>query len=412
LLAQGGAVGESAYTTAYSLMTWVSYSFSAPAGLIMSLYFYRLHSAKPRLLTTIKAASFVPALAFSLVYHPAHFREYQLGNRTFWLVYTIYNLSYGLAFCALILRGIGVEKSRAVKRQKAMIGAIVLPPTFYVLITVYAFHLLELTQWFKAWQWNVFIVSLSVMAAIFMSFRGGFFGTRIAVQSYDWDSDMSLVGRGADYTNHMLKNQTSKMELCIDNLRKQYGDSERPEELAILSRSIATLKNYVARMARHSQSIVLLKEPCRIAELVADAMLVSPAGKLGVTAAADVPLDMLWECDKIHMTEVLTNIITNAAEAIKGGGAIAISAARNGSDCALRVADTGVGMAANVLQRVFDPYFTTKNPERNFGLGLSYCRNVVRKHGGSISVESEPGKGTVFTVTLPSPRTLVGGDSR
>jgi signal transduction histidine kinase len=206
----------------------------------------------------------------------------------------------------------------------------------------------------------------------------------------------------------MLKNQTSKMEMCVENLQKQYGDGESPEELAILSRSISNLNNYVARMARHSQSIVLLKEPCRIAELVADAMLGSPAGKLGVTAAADVPMDMLWECDKIHMTEVLSNIITNAVEAIRGSGAIAISAVRSGSDCVLRIADTGVGMAAEVLQRVFNPYFTTKNTERNFGLGLSYCRNVVKKHGGSISVESEPGKGTIFTVVLPSPRTVAG----
>ena len=67
------------------------------------------------------------------------------------------------------------------------------------------------------------------------------------------------------------------------------------------------------------------------------------------------------------------------------------------------VSDNGSGIAAENLPRIFDPFFTTKAPGKGTGLGMSIAREIVQKHGGTIAVESAPGKGTSFTLTLPAP---------
>ena len=100
------------------------------------------------------------------------------------------------------------------------------------------------------------------------------------------------------------------------------------------------------------------------------------------------------------LREVLVNLILNAIEAMPRGGDVTIETVREGSRAALRVADTGVGMSEEVLARVFTPFFTTK-PAGNTGLGLSSAKDLVTSHGGTISVVSELGRGTTFTIVLP-----------
>jgi len=68
----------------------------------------------------------------------------------------------------------------------------------------------------------------------------------------------------------------------------------------------------------------------------------------------------------------------------------------------LSVRDTGAGISADLIDKIFDPFFTTKPVGEGTGLGLTICHRIVEEHGGAIDVESEPGKGTTFTIRLPS----------
>jgi signal transduction histidine kinase len=105
--------------------------------------------------------------------------------------------------------------------------------------------------------------------------------------------------------------------------------------------------------------------------------------------------------DRHMMEQVLMNLVLNAVQAIKDGGAITIrTQARNG-ECEVTVEDTGCGIPAHVLPHIFDPFFTTKGTGEGTGLGLSVSLGIVERHGGRIFVESEVGKGSVFTVCLP-----------
>jgi len=98
----------------------------------------------------------------------------------------------------------------------------------------------------------------------------------------------------------------------------------------------------------------------------------------------------------------------NAAEA---GGDLTIQTTADGSRAQIIFADTGRGMPADELRRLFDPFYSTKDDDRHMGLGLFVSHEIVRQHGGTLSAESEPGRGSVFTVVLPVEQQATGAQS-
>jgi two-component system sensor histidine kinase HydH len=105
--------------------------------------------------------------------------------------------------------------------------------------------------------------------------------------------------------------------------------------------------------------------------------------------------------DPDRINQVLLNLYLNAIEAMAPGGQlqIEVSGSEANSGLKIRVADTGHGIAGEDLSKIFDPYFTTKSS--GTGLGLAIAHNIVEAMGGTIEVNSEAGKGTTFTLTLP-----------
>jgi CheY-like chemotaxis protein len=101
------------------------------------------------------------------------------------------------------------------------------------------------------------------------------------------------------------------------------------------------------------------------------------------------------------LREALTNLIFNAVDALPEGGTIRLAARGTGNTILVEVADSGVGMSAEVQARVFEPFFTTKG-ERGTGLGLAMVFGIVERHGGQVTLQSAPGQGTAFRLTLPA----------
>jgi two-component system NtrC family sensor kinase len=103
-----------------------------------------------------------------------------------------------------------------------------------------------------------------------------------------------------------------------------------------------------------------------------------------------------------HLQGVWLNLILNAMDAVgEEQGLIRITTYHQGNDTHVCVSDNGPGISPENLKRIFEPFFTTKDPDRGTGLGLSVCHRVIKQHGGLILVDSEIGKGTVFSVILP-----------
>src|SRR5439155_1503265 len=103
--------------------------------------------------------------------------------------------------------------------------------------------------------------------------------------------------------------------------------------------------------------------------------------------------------DPVELREALTNLILNAVDAMPDGGALTLSTMPVGDEVELTVSDSGVGMPDIVRQRIFDPFFTTKGVQGT-GLGLSITYGILTRHRARVRVESEPGQGTTFRITL------------
>jgi len=250
---------------------------------------------------------------------------------------------------------------------------------------------------------------MSIVMFIFLAFRDGFMGLKLSGDFFAWNTNMFSTKMDTDYTGHIIKNQTAKMELCVNYLKENYPEAEAPEELAILARSVSTLKTYVERIKRHLQTIKLVEERCRLLHLISEAMPVSLKDNPNISVNIEVDKDVFWLCDKRHMIEVFANILTNAAEAIRETGVIDIIGAYDKFGYLLLINDNGFGIDEDMVGEMFTPYFTTKNTPTNFGIGLTYCKNVILKHGGNIMATSKRGKGTAFIIEIPLKR-LVAED--
>jgi signal transduction histidine kinase len=136
--------------------------------------------------------------------------------------------------------------------------------------------------------------------------------------------------------------------------------------------------------------------------------------KDGITVEIRVSDNLQVWGSPVQLQQVMMNLVLNAREAmIPRGGVLTIAAEERTSDILIRVRDTGCGIEQSQTQKVFDSFFTTKHKDGSeqsasgeqgrtgTGLGLALCKRVIEEHNGSITVDSQPGKGTTFTITLP-----------
>jgi signal transduction histidine kinase len=178
------------------------------------------------------------------------------------------------------------------------------------------------------------------------------------------------------------------------------------------------LEGIVAQSERISRIITSLLDGVRPQKLQLEAiqpaalvdqlfpLLRHTARQRDVALVRDVRADLPpIQADPAQLQQVLINLVLNALDATPPGGRITITATEaprdRGDGVAIAVSDTGTGIAAGLLPRVFDPFLTTKRRGSGTGLGLAICRDIVRAHGGDISVESTLGSGSTFTVWLP-----------
>ena len=106
--------------------------------------------------------------------------------------------------------------------------------------------------------------------------------------------------------------------------------------------------------------------------------------------------------DNAFLREFFFQLVLNACEAMEGGGKLTIAAKRKQDTIVIKISDTGKGIPREDLPLIYDPFYTTQN--RGAGIGLTIVLRILETHNGSIDVESTPGKGTTFTIVLPTTR--------
>ena len=207
---------------------------------------------------------------------------------------------------------------------------------------------------------------------------------------------------------HEIKNHLSTLTLNLQLLGEEFETQETQKERRAFDRinrlhdecrRLTDLSNDFLRFARIED---LQFESADLAAVVGRMVeFFTPTAKarsieLNWYPAADLPPVRL---DVEMFEKVLLNLMLNAEDAMPEGGSLTLQTRLDGATVALDVIDTGAGIPADVLPKLFKPFVTTK--ESGNGLGLATARKIVFAHGGDITVQSDPGHGTKFTVTLP-----------
>ncbi len=124
------------------------------------------------------------------------------------------------------------------------------------------------------------------------------------------------------------------------------------------------------------------------------------AEEVGIQVRVSIPKEpLLCELDEPLLKQALLNLCLNAQQAMPGGGELIVETVADGDQAQINITDTGLGIDPEIMKNLFKPFFSTK--KEGSGLGLSLTRRIVMEHGGTINVQSEPGKGSRFTVRIP-----------
>ncbi len=209
------------------------------------------------------------------------------------------------------------------------------------------------------------------------------------------------IGQVAGMVGHDLRNPLSSISAATYYLKNHYSekmDETGREMIAAIEKSVNYSKNMVEELLDYSREIKLEREATTPRRLIDNAFLmvnVPPQIRV-VDECNDIPkLDL----DVAKVSRVFVNLITNAIDAMPDGGTLTVKVKTTPQEVEFEIADTGVGIPAESMDKLWVPLFTTKS--KGMGLGLPICKRIVEAHHGRIQVESEQGKGTTFKVTFP-----------
>ena len=215
---------------------------------------------------------------------------------------------------------------------------------------------------------------------------------------------------------HEVRNPLSTIGLNLGLIKEDFVGAETARDrrtfrrVEVLESEVHRLQSLLDELLRYVRRPILKMRPVELNTMLQSLVeLVQPeADQYGVSLRFYPGQDVeLFEVDPDLFRAVIMNLVRNSLQACSEGDEVLVSSQRQGSELVIRVTDTGAGMDAETQAEAFTPYFSSK--KNGLGLGLPIVKRVVEEHGGSIHMSSELGKGTQFTLLLPTPRLLASG---
>jgi len=209
-----------------------------------------------------------------------------------------------------------------------------------------------------------------------------------------------LIGQVAGGIAHELRNPLNVIKTSVFYLLNAKSPSAEKTAVHLdrIERQVGQAENVIASLVRFAKMPVPDLKPVEIPRLVAEVLATIDRAE-NVEVAESYPADLVRAVmDEGQIRIVLENLVRNALDAMPEGGKLTISAAGQSPYVDIHVADTGHGIERDKLQRVMEPFYSTK--ARGVGLGLAMAKALVEKNNGRIMAASEPGKGSTFTVRL------------
>ena len=214
------------------------------------------------------------------------------------------------------------------------------------------------------------------------------------------------LGQLAAGVAHELRNPLGVMNTSLYYLREKLKDSDPKikEHLDMIKQEISQSQKIITSLLDFSRESNSQVEPVDIEETLEETLMSVQqkisAQNIKVTKNHKRGLKALANRDSLK--QAFTNVILNAIDAMKDGGELGVRARNNGNRIVIEISDTGCGIPKEIMSDIYNPFFTTKQVGEGVGLGLSLTYSILERYNGTIEAESEDGKGSTFTLTLPS----------
>ena len=214
----------------------------------------------------------------------------------------------------------------------------------------------------------------------------------------------AVIGKLAARVAHELNNPLDGIIRFINLSLSQVKDERIGDYLNESKRGLERMAGIVSSLLEFSRNAFPSYHHSNVNQITEEAVkalyhkLASNRVEIRTDFAPDIPA---FPCG--DLIQVFINLIKNALDAMPQGGCLHLASRLDHGAVEVTVADSGVGIPPDIIKRIFDPFFTTKDVGQGTGLGLAICQDIVEKHGGGISVQSESGVGTTFTVRVPIP---------
>ena len=227
---------------------------------------------------------------------------------------------------------------------------------------------------------------------------------------------LAAMGRLTSQVAHELNNPLYGIMNTLELLKAEIPETSRRRKLLDMSLSeVVRLSIMLKNMLSFSRPEEEARKEVSINSFLQDILMLMEKQlresdiKLVTTFDESAPAIMV---SPGQMRQVFLNIIKNGMEAMPHGGDLSVATKMEDNLLRIIIRDTGIGMSEEIREKIFDAFFTTKEQVRGVGLGLSVCYGIIQDHGGTIDVESAPGKGSTFTVLLPVHKKGDGGEGR
>lgn len=222
---------------------------------------------------------------------------------------------------------------------------------------------------------------------------------------------LSAMGRLSAGLAHEIRSPLSAIEGALEIVARPGLEPERREEFAaVVKKELARLNemlNHFLEFARPRPPQLKPTDLQRLMEEVCSLVSESIATRHVTTRCISPRLTATIPMDPDQIKEVLLNLVLNASDAMSAGGTIELWAAEQEDSVIINVKDEGVGIPAENLQQIFDPFYTTK--PTGTGLGLSIAHRIIEQHGGKIEAKRNPDRGMTFSLVFPRPHLEKGG---
>jgi two-component system sensor histidine kinase HydH len=212
----------------------------------------------------------------------------------------------------------------------------------------------------------------------------------------------AAIGEAAAYVSHEIKNPLMVIGGLAHQVENKEGEPALKEKLHIIQSEVQRLENFLGDLRDFTRPVTPVMQKVNINEVIhdVDTLMKEEAKNRGINLVEQLdPKLPTLTADPNQMKQVVLNLVKNAFEAIDAGGRVLLASGAEDKQVWFSVEDTGNGMPPEVLEKIFNPFFTTK--KKGTGLGLAVINKIVADHHGSVSVQSLPEQGTTFRIILP-----------